>query len=178
MRYLGFQPASFNFGTPEEIIGFFSSLGYLCHTAVMSETKLSIRCESRLRPELLDVMRTSNHFKCRMSQICVAQCPEVKKTGMEQSPCLFFIPQLVVRLSLKRTNGILIIFPFRSDDRFLGIRVGVKSERFWLSKTVCCRVIRQHRCSRSCLPSHRPSVAGCRVRACAWRCCCQSSMLR
>lgn len=49
MRYLGFQPASFNFGTPEEIIGFFSPLGYLCHTAVMSETKLSIRCESRMR---------------------------------------------------------------------------------------------------------------------------------
>ena len=42
MRYLGFQPASFNFGTPEEIIGFFSPLGYLCHTAVMSETKLWI----------------------------------------------------------------------------------------------------------------------------------------
>ena len=42
MRYLSFQPASFNFGTPEEIIGFFSPLGYLCHTAVMSETKLWI----------------------------------------------------------------------------------------------------------------------------------------
>ena len=33
-----------------------------------SEAKLTIRCESHLRPELLDVMRTSNHSKCRMSQ--------------------------------------------------------------------------------------------------------------
>ena len=30
----------------------FSPLGYLCHTAVMSETKLSIRCESRMRLKL------------------------------------------------------------------------------------------------------------------------------
>ena len=40
MRYLGFQPAWFNLGTPEEIIGFFSPLGYLCHTAVKSEAQL------------------------------------------------------------------------------------------------------------------------------------------
>ena len=38
--------------------------------ATPSEAKLTIRCESRLRPELLDVIRTSNHSKCRMSLFC------------------------------------------------------------------------------------------------------------
>ena len=36
--------------------------------ATPSEAKLTIRCESRLRPGLLEVIRTSNHSKCRMSQ--------------------------------------------------------------------------------------------------------------
>ena len=60
--------------------------------ATPSEAKLTIRCESRLRPELLDVMRTSNHSKCRMSQLSAL--------------FLLNIQEIVVPLSLQKSCNI------------------------------------------------------------------------
>ena len=73
----------------KEVIGLSARLVCFCHIlitgpandyftqsrATPSEAKLTIRCESRLRPELLDVMRSSNHSKCRMSLFLSCSCP-------------------------------------------------------------------------------------------------------
>ncbi|WP_337568536.1 hypothetical protein, partial [Hallella sp.] len=56
--------------------------------ATPSEAKLTIRCESRLRPELLAVMRTSNHSKCRMS-------PK-KSIGFQPAWFVFFLCPFII----------------------------------------------------------------------------------
>ena len=105
MRSLGFQPAPAKSGRSndntiiprvslrlpwaKEVIGLSARLVCFCYIlitgpandyftqsrATPSEAKLTIRCESRLRPELLDVMRSSNHSKCRMSLFLSCSCP-------------------------------------------------------------------------------------------------------
>ena len=102
MRSLGFQPAPAKSGRSNDntqgvaslalgyaLVGLSARLVCFCYIlitgpandyftqsrATPSEAKLTIRCESRLRPELLDVMRSSNHSKCRMSPFLSCSCP-------------------------------------------------------------------------------------------------------
>ena len=81
----------------------------------LNEWWISIRCESRLRPELLDVMRTSNHSKCRMSQLSAL--------------FLFNIQEIVVPLSLQKSCNIKHVMAY--DTKLQEISESFRLSRLW-----------------------------------------------